>query len=170
MKLRKLMPKDAERMLEWMKDPSINRFFRFDAEKMTIENVLEFIQSSQNTGRDMHLAIVDDNDTYVGTISLKNIDYDASNAEYAISMCASAHGTGAAFEATKEILRIAFEELKLHRVYLNVLEDNQRANRFYQKFGFAYEGQFREHLKLHGGELKNLNWYSMLKNEYEKLK
>lgn len=170
MKLRKLMPKDAERMLEWMKDPSINRFFRFDAEKMTIDSVLEFIQSAQDTKYNMHLAIVDDNDNYVGTVSLKNIDYEALNAEYAISTCASVHGTGVAFEATREILRIAFEELKLHRVYLNVLEDNQRANRFYQKFGFTYEGQFREHLMLRSGELKNLNWYSMLKSEYEKLR
>jgi diamine N-acetyltransferase len=167
MKLRKLMPKDAEGMLGWMKDPSVNRFFRFEAEMMTTERVLDFIQLSQDTEKDMHLAIVDDDDAYMGTISLKNIDIIASNAEYAISTCARVHGTGVAFEATKEILRIAFKDLNLHRVYLNVLEDNERANRFYQKLGFVFEGRFREHLMVHG-ELKSLNWYSILKSEYVK--
>jgi RimJ/RimL family protein N-acetyltransferase len=104
----------------------------------------------------MHLAIVDEKDYYLGTISLKEIDHAAKNAEYAISTRASAHGTGAALQATREILRIAFEELHLDRVYLNVLDENSRANRFYQKCGFRYEGQFRDHLLIRG-ELKNLN-------------
>lgn len=166
MKLRKLMTKDAEKMLSWMKDPTINRFFRFDAETMTIEHILNFIAQAQNNEKELHMAIADDSDLYVGTVSLKNIDIEASNAEYAISTCACVHGKGIALEATKEILRIAFEEKKLHRVYLNVLEDNERANRFYQKLGFVFEGKFREHLMVRG-ERKNLNWYSILASEYK---
>ena len=165
MKLRKLEPKDVEGMLSWMTDSSVNRFFRFSRETVSIESISEFIQQAQHMEKDRHMAIVDDSDTYVGTISLKNIDIAASNAEYAISTCASVHGSGVAFDATKEILRIAFEEMKLHRVYLNVLEENERANRFYQRCGFVFEGQFREHIHLRGG-LKNLNWYSMLNDEY----
>jgi diamine N-acetyltransferase len=165
MKLRKLKPKDAEGMLNWMKDPAVNRFFRFSAETATMESALSYIRQAQDTEKDMHLAIADEADEYVGTVSLKNIDRAAANAEYAISTCARVHGTGAAFDATREILRIAFEELKLHRVYLNVLEENERANRFYRKCGFVFEGKFRDHIYLHG-ELKNLNWYSILSIEF----
>lgn len=165
MKLRKLEPKDAQGMISWMTDPAVNRFFRFSVEAVSLKSINNFIIQAQNTEKDMHLAITDDSDIYVGTISLKNIDTTASNAEYAISTCSCIHGTGVALEATREILRIAFEEMGLHRVYLNVLEDNERANHFYRKCGFTFEGQFRSHISIRG-ELKNLNWYSMLKSEW----
>ena len=35
MKLRPLMNKDVTLMLEWMRDPLVNAFFRFDASSMT---------------------------------------------------------------------------------------------------------------------------------------
>ena len=68
----------------------------------------------------------------------------------------------------KEILKIAFEEFLLHRIYLNVLSDNQKAIRLYEKCGFVCEGTFRNHLLL-GKEFKSLKWYSILKEEYEML-
>jgi diamine N-acetyltransferase len=163
--LRKLESKDIPGILEWMKDENINCFFRFDSGKVSEESVALFIQSTQDTSESLHLAIVDEMDEYLGTISLKEIDHVAKNAEYAISTRTCAHGTGVALQATREILRIAFEELHLHRIYLNVLEENSRANRFYQKCGFHYEGQFRDHLCLRG-KLKNLNWYAMLVTDY----
>jgi RimJ/RimL family protein N-acetyltransferase len=165
MRLRKLESKDVSGILEWMKDENINCFFRFDAGNVSEDTVASFIQSAQDTSENLHLAIVNAEDEYLGTISLKEINHTARNAEYAISTRACVHGTGAAFQATLEILRIAFEELHLHRVYLNVLEENSRANRFYQKCGFRFEGQFRDHLCLRG-ELKNLNWYALLATDY----
>jgi len=163
--LRKLQPNDAAGILSWMKDPSVNCFFRFSADDVTSRTVEKFISESQDTTHNMHLAIVDESDTYMGTISLKNIDTSARNAEYAISTCTQAHGTGIACEATREILRIAFEDLHLHRVYLNVLDENGRANHFYVKCGFVYEGQFRDHVNIRG-TLKTINWYSMLESEF----
>lgn len=116
-------------------------------------------------GKDIHYAIADDNGDYLGTISLKSVDLVSSNAEYAINLRKCAQGKGIAAWATKEILRIAFEEFGFHRVYLNVLSDNQKAIRLYEKCGFVYEGTFRNHLLLRG-EYKSLRWYSMLKEEY----
>jgi RimJ/RimL family protein N-acetyltransferase len=167
MKLRKLELKDAQGMLSWMKDPEVNCFFQFSTDNITIESVNKYINDAQDTSCNMHLAITNDEDEYLGTISLKSIDNEAKNAEYAISLCKKAHGTGVAFKSTKEILRIAFEDLNLHRVYLNVIEENERANNFYKKCGFVFEGKFREHLDIRG-DLKNLNWYSLLKEEFEK--
>lgn len=168
MNLRKLQPKDADGILGWMNDSSIRPFFRFEGDSTSRESVLAFIEQAQQTERNLHLAIVDDEDSYLGTVSLKSIDQQARNAEYAISTAVQVHGKGVAAFATREILRIAFRELGLHRVYLNVLEENARANRFYQKFGFAYEGQFREHILIRG-VLRNLNWYSMLAAEFDRM-
>lgn len=143
-------------MLEWMTDPKIIQFFRFDASKVTEESCLAFIAAASQQKNCRHWAIADENDTYLGTISLKEIT--ASNAEYAISTRSCAHGTGAAMEATRQVLAIAFEALGLSRVYLNVLADNGRANAFYVKAGFRFTHTEKDAVAIRG-EMKNLNWY-----------
>ena len=162
--LRRLEEKDLGGMLEWMHDPAINRWFRFDPDQITEESVLAFIRNSI-TEKDRHYAVAAETDEYLGTISLEDIDPEHGHALFAISMRACAIGSGAAAAGTKELLHIAFEELGLERVYLNVLSDNKRARRFYEKIGFRYEGCFRKHLKLRG-EWHDWDWYAILKDEY----
>lgn len=167
--LRPLEKRDASGMLEWMHDPDINQYFRFDAGNMTADKAEEFIENSVKEAKErksFHFAIADKNDEYLGTISLKNIDWDAKAAEYAVCLRNSAQGTGAAYAATQKLLEIAFEGLHLRRVFLNVLPENKRAIHLYEKCGFVYEGEFRKHLFLKG-EVRNLKWYSILKEEYK---
>lgn len=166
MKLRRLEIKDAKYMLEWMHDDSVNKYFRFNAKKNTIDTVIEFISASIEDIQNYHFAVVDDNDEYMGTVSLKNIDNDAMNAEYAIVLRACAQGKGLGKYATESILKFAFVNLKLNRVYLNVLSDNVNAIRMYEKTGFIYEGEFKNHIMINK-KLKSLKWYRMMRNEYE---
>lgn len=162
--IRQLSMKDAPFMLEWMTDPDITRFFRFDESRVTLESCIEYIESSSNRKDAVHFAIVDENDEYLGTISLKNLDLGRRCAEYAISTRKKAHGTGAAMQATRLILQYAFETLGLKRVYLNVLAENGRANAFYRKAGFRFAREEPEALELRG-EMKTLNWYEIEKEE-----
>ena len=159
-RLRPLLIKDAVFMYEWMTDPEITRFFRFDASRVTLESCMSYIESAAEQPNAVHFAIVNENDEYLGTISLKDIDMDKRCAEYAISTRKKAHGTGAAMQATKLILQYAFETLHLKRVYLNVLTENGRANAFYQKAGFHFVRQELDALELRG-ERKALNWYEI---------
>lgn len=166
--LRKLDEKDAKGMLEWMKDTEINKNFRFSIDNKNLQNVLDFIRGAEivpSEGNSVHYAIADEADEYLGTISLKNFNMVDKNAEYAISLRAKAQGKGIASQATTTLLKIAFEDLNLERVYLNVLSDNKRAIRLYEKIGFVYEGEFRNCMFLRG-EYKALRWYSILRGEY----
>ena len=160
--LRPLRAEDAPLMLEWMQDPSIACFFRFDAMSMTEEKCRAFIESANLEPRSLHYAIADERDEYLGTISLKDIA--DGRAEYAISTRKCAHGTGAATQATKEILRLAFDELGLESVFLNVLEENLRANAFYRKAGFQFTHTEENALELRGRK-KALNWYEVKKEQ-----
>lgn len=169
MKLRKLEYKDIADILSWMHDDTINCFFANDFKNFTKENIKKFIDNSHNDPLNLHYACVDANDQYLGTVSLKNINQKNKNAEYAISFCKSSQGTGSAKFATQEILKIAFKDLGLERVYLNVLTENVRANCFYQKMGFVFEGEFKSHICING-VLKDLKWYRILKEEYFKIK
>lgn len=162
--LRRLKMKDIPHMMEWMQDEQVTRNYRANFAETTEEQVIQFIENSF-TKDNQNFAFVDEEDTYLGTISLKNISVQDFNAEYAIVTRRCAQGTGAAYTATDEILKYAFEELKLQRVYLNVLEENKRANRFYEKCGFFYEGTFVNHLYLRN-EFKNLNWYGITKDKF----
>lgn len=165
--LRKLEERDAAGMLEWMQDPEIQKCFRFNTKSKTIDDVLGFIKCATiipKEGESIHFAVVDENDEYMGTISLKAFDMTSKNAEYAISMRKQAQGTGLALKATKEIIELAFNEFHLERVYLNVLSKNVRAVKFYEKAGFLYEGEFRNHLYLQG-EFCSLKWFSILKED-----
>ena len=163
--LRPLEEKDAAGMLEWMTDPAIACFFRFDAASMTLDRCKAFIRGAGEQENCRHWAIVNEKDEYLGTISLKEIKN--GSAEYAISTRGCAHGTGAAGEATRQILKIAFEDLGLNRVYLNVLADNGRANAFYRKAGFRYTHTEESALEIRG-EMKNLNWYEIGKEDYDR--
>ena len=168
MKLRKLSVKDIPLIKEWMSDQSINSQFKTDFSVYTYDEIAKFIQDAQDFSSHRHYAIVDEKDEYLGTISLKEIDLINLKAEYAVVLRSKAIGTSAAKNATQKILDIAFNELKLNKVYLNVLATNLRANRFYQKFGFVFEGTFRQDLKIEN-EFYDLNWYSILKESYESM-
>lgn len=164
--LRLLKETDAPYMLEWMNDPDIACFFRFDAQKMTADSCREFILKSGEDGRCRHFAIAKkDTDEYLGTVSLKRIDQEKGEAEYAISTRKKAHGTGVAFQATRLIWKIAFEDYRLCRVYLNVLAENQRANAFYRKVGYQFEHCEENAVEIQGVK-KNLNWYAISRQQY----
>lgn len=159
--LRRLEKKDVPFMLEWMHDNGINCHFRYPFADMTAEKAIDFIEHSFSE-ENKHFAIVDDNDEYLGTISLKNISKTGLNAEYAIVTRKKAHGTGAAKKATMELLEYAFGELGLHRVYLNVLSDNIAARKLYEKCGFRLEREEKAAVMINR-EYRDLLWYRVMK-------
>lgn len=134
MKLRKLEHKDAPLMLEWMHDDSVVHDMKTDFTSKTLEDCISFINAAQDTTENLHLAIVDDNDTYMGTVSLKSISNIA--AEFAITVRKSAMGNGFAKHAMSAIIEKGFKELDLKSIYWFVSPENVRALRFYDKNGY----------------------------------
>lgn len=147
--LRRLELRDVPGMLEWMHDPETSENFRVDFASFTREDAERFIAGSF-TARDQHFAFVDEHDEYMGTVSLKHIGTPENEAEYAVVTRQCARGSGLPYAATEELLSYAFRDLKLVRIYLNVLEENERANRFYQKCGFVYCGKVDEPVLIKG--------------------
>ena len=168
MRLRELKIEDVDNMLEWMRDESVSCGFRDGIAQTTYVQAVEFINAAKTKcadGKSVHFAIADSNDEYLGTVSLKHIDVENSNGEYAIALRSIAQGKGIGTWATKQILKIAFEEFRLNKVYLNVLSHNIKAIRLYERCGFEFEGKSKEHVFI-GGEFKDLLWYSMLRKDY----
>ena len=85
MKLRDLKLKDAPLMLEWMHDEELVRFFRTDFQDKTLGDCEAFIQTAA-AEQNRHWAICNDEDEYLGTVSLKHMDPQNGTAEYAIAI------------------------------------------------------------------------------------
>jgi diamine N-acetyltransferase len=165
--LRPLKLKDIPHILEWMHDPTLNQFFQTDFTTIDEKKETEYITKSWHDQNNHSFAIVDQADEYLGTISLKKINLSHQNAEYAIALRKKAIGVGVAQAATTQLLTLAFTKLKLHKIYLNVLSDNLRARRFYEKIGFNFEGETKAQIYLHGS-FRDLAWYGLTKNQWLK--
>lgn len=135
MKLRKLELKDAPFMYEWMHDKSVVEDLRTNFMIKTMEDCENFIKNSWNDKKNWNLAITDEADVYMGTISLKNIK--EKSAEFGITIRNCAMGKGYSIRAMKEVLKIGFEEMGLEKIFWCVSTENKRALRFYDKNGFA---------------------------------
>lgn len=158
--LRELRVSDAEYMCEYLKDKEIATSFLYTRYPFEKENFIEFIKNSWKNKTDIHYAISDEHDNYIGTISLKNINYIDRHAEYAIVTRKEYWGKEYAKQATDLILDYGFKRLNLHKIYLNVLSSNIRANRFYEKYGFIRENTFSKHIYVNG-KYEDLNWFCM---------
>ncbi len=136
MKLRKLEPKDAPRMLQWMHNADAVAYLQGHFLEKTMADCLNFIVRSRDDDYQLHLAIADEDDVYLGTVSLKHIDRQQGDAEFAIAIHPDAMGTGCARWAMEQILHMGLTELGLRRIFWCVSPENRRAVRFYEKGGY----------------------------------
>jgi RimJ/RimL family protein N-acetyltransferase len=73
-------------------------------------------------------------------------------------------GKGYGRETLRLIKKFCFDQLGAHRLYLDVVEDNLRAQNLYRSEGFVLEGLLREAHKTDNG-YKNLLMLSILEHE-----
>lgn len=168
MYLRKLKMKDAKYMLSWMHDEDITKYLNADFSGKTLDDCKQFIQANQEIGKfceNAHYAIASDEDEYMGTVSLKNIDYKNGNAEFAIVVKKEAKGRGYSWFGIEELLKKAFEDFPLNAVYWCISKENERAIRFYEKHNFHETVDVsKEILDRYAGRT-DLKWFSFLRGD-----
>ena len=163
MKLRNLLEKDAPLMLVWMHDKTVTEKLRSDFASKTLKDCEAFIKSSWDDKDSIHLAIASDEDEYMGTVSLKNIE--DNSAEFAIVVRQEAMGKGYSWFGMESILEKAFDELGLESVYWCVSRENYRALRFYDKHNFHEVVDLPEKVKDRYADIPGLKWYSVLNGD-----
>ena len=164
--LRPLALKDAPLMHEWMQDDSVVRDLQNDFHQMTVDDCESFIEQSLMDNDNLHLAIVNANDEYQGTVSLKHVTNES--AEFAIVIRSNAFGKGIAKNAMEEIIRIGFEEKGLEYIYWCVSPKNKRAVRFYEKNGYTCVSPNNITIVGYNKELiKSYQWYMITRTFYK---
>jgi ribosomal-protein-alanine N-acetyltransferase len=67
-------------------------------------------------------------------------------------------GQGICTEALKQVVKVAFDELKIHKLFGDNDSDTPASGRVFEKAGFRQEGVFREHVFKEGRYIDIIKW------------
>jgi len=164
-RLRALEETDLQRCHEWINDPEVIEHLAARFPISTHDERKWLLQASSGES-DKSFAIETAEGEHIGNIGLHRIHYLDRNAELGILVGAKGWwNQGYGTDAILTLLKFAFEEMGLHRVYLRVDADNPRAIRCYEKCGFIREGTFRD-ATYRRGKYIDQHFMSVLANEY----
>lgn len=166
MRLRELNLDDAKGMFCWFQDRAVTDFLHGDYSNYSIKDAERFIMYESKAQDEIHKAIVNDENKYVGTVSLRHIDRTEETAELAVVVQSDYFKKGYAWFAVAEILKYAFNTLTLRGIYWRVFSKNKRAIRFFDKHGFSMPDEdIPEEIKKRHSNEKDLVWYVCLKGD-----
>ena len=107
----------------------------------------------------------------VGHTSFLNVRHDDRVAEIGNTwVVPAAWGTGANTEAKLLLLRHAFEDEGLLRVEFKTEARNDRSRAALAKLPATFEGVFRKHMLVRGGERRDSAWYAVIDDDWPAVK
>lgn len=149
--LRPMEESDTDLIVKWRNTDFVRRNFIYQKE-FTREGHLSWIENMVNTGKVIQFIICTKEDAPVGSVYLRDIDYEHGKAEYGIFIGEEdALSKGYGTQAAELMTEYSFQVLGLHKLMLRVLAENQRARRSYEKAGFVQEGYLKEDVCLTDG-------------------
>lgn len=164
-RLRALEESDLERCYRWVNDPEVTEHLTLRFPMSTQQERQWLLQASSGDG-DKSFAIEAADGQHIGNIGLHRINYLDRNAELGILIGEKGHwNQGYGTDAILTLLKFAFEEMNLHRVYLRVDANHPRAIRCYEKCGFMREGTLR-HATYRRGRYQDQHIMSVLADEF----
>lgn len=168
--LRPLTLEDTFNIVKWRNLPSVRKNL-YSQDELTEAQHISYFHNVVEQGKCVQYVIVVNNgyiESEIGTIFIKNIDYNNRKGEYGIFIGEEqARGKGYSKVATNEILSIAFQKLNLNRIYLTVLNNNIVAIKSYLRQGFQIEGWLRQDY-CRDGVYMNVLVMGLLKDDWAK--
>lgn len=145
-RLRAYREEDLKNAFNFVNNQAITRYLNVMRPRSMAEERAWIERAMRNDDPSVvNYAIETSDGEYVGGVGLFHIELRNRSAELGIGLARVEElGRGLGTEAALLLLRHAFEEMNLHRVYLRVYDYNARAQKSYKKIGFAEEGRMRE--------------------------
>ncbi len=149
--LRLLEENDLPQTLAWRNQDHIRRWF-FTSDRLTPEQHFAWFTRYQQRDDDFVFIIEElgPGSRPIGQAALYNVDWARGTAEFGRLMIgpANAAGRGLARAATSALVALAFDQLGLQEVYLDVMPDNIRAIRVYETCGFKVAGSTEKAVRM----------------------
>lgn len=166
--LRALEPADFEVSVKWRNDAEIQSMVGGHSYFVSKEKEKEWVKNTIFNNDRIVLAIcLVENDKYIGNVMLQEIDYIDGSAHVPVLIGAKDEwGKGYATEARLMILKFAFEERRLNRIWALVKEDNIGSIKMLEKCGYKKEGVLRQSI-FKNGQYHNQVMMAVLREDFE---
>ena len=142
---------DLDNVMAWINDEEVTRnlgsgVITYPVSRMQEEQFLEIAGRSGASESNKIFAIETIAERkYIGGIDLRGINWIDRQAEIGIVIGDKSYwGKGYGTDAMRVIMRLGFDKMNLHRLWLHVHDYNQRAVASYEKCGFKREGVLRQ--------------------------
>ena len=145
-RLRAIEREDIPTFVQWLNDPEVRHYLKIYLPMSKAEEEEWFErQMEDDSGR--VFGVETEEGVLIDNVGLSDLDWKNRSAFLGIVIAEKEYwGRGYGSDAIVALLRFAFGEMNLHRIYLSVFDFNQRAIRCYEKCGFRHEGRAREAL------------------------
>ena len=154
---------DFDELLQWIKEEELlmnwsGSLFSYTLSTKSLEWYIDDVNDINNSDAFIYKAVDTITGNTIGHISLGSISRKNKSARISRVLIGGidSRGKGYCQQMVKAVLKIGFEELKLHRISLGVYDFNTAAIGCYQKAGFIMEGVTRDVLNFKG------NWWSLV--------
>lgn len=163
--LRLMSEEDTGDIIRWRNSEAVRSKFIYRGE-FTEESHNHWIKTMVETGKVVQTIICDaQTNKSLGSVYIRDIDTVHKKGEYGIFIGEEeARGRGVGTTAAKLMIRYAFEELDLHKLFLRVLAENVRAIKSYEKAGFIKEAYLRDEVFL-DGEYRDIVLMAVIREE-----
>jgi len=165
--LRKPESSDTEPLRIQKNDPEVAEMLGGFRTGYSRDDIADWIAFHRKCADEVLWVIADGNDVAVGHVGLYKIDFRVRSAEFAIMIGAGAQGRGLGRACSRFMLTYGFEELNLNRVYLEVLDSNERAQHLYRTLGFSEEGRLRQ-AQYKAGRYHDVVLMGLLRQEFKR--
>nr|MBC7245318.1 GNAT family N-acetyltransferase [Chloroflexota bacterium] len=144
LRLRAIERSDIPTFVRWFNDPEVRKYLQIYM-PMSYAQEERWFEAHLQDQRNCIFGIETLDGKLIGNIGLHDIMWKDSRAMLGILIGEKEYwDQGYGTEAITTLLRFAFTQKNLHRLYLMVYEYNQRAIRCYEKCGFKHEGRMRQ--------------------------
>ncbi len=174
--LRPLKKSDVKDIYESMQDKVFSRYIWVIPYLYKMSDAEKFIKDAKKNLKKSTPTIIfglwhKKDKKLIGVESLNNIHFRNKNCESGSWIDRKYWGTGLMAEARLEIYKLAFNELKLHKIISMIVVDNIRSQKHLAKFGFKNQGFFRDEVIIYD-KFRSAYYYELLDKEfnYNKLK
>lgn len=149
--LRFLTRDDTSLIVKWRNTERVRKNFIYQ-ELFTEEGHLRWFDTMLETGKAVQFLIVEkQTDRPIGSVYFRDISKEHKKAEYGIFIGEEdAAGKGYGTETAKLAIQYGFNQMKLHKIILRALAENQQAIKSYENAGFEKEAYLRDEVCIQG--------------------
>jgi RimJ/RimL family protein N-acetyltransferase len=126
----------TEAYVNWINDSEVNKYLETRG-NYTLDLLKTYVEEQYNNEIYFWAIHLIGSEKHIGNIKIDPIHIETNTGDYGILMGDKSNwGKGYAKEATLRILDYSFNDIKLSKINLGVIEDNVNAFELYKKIGF----------------------------------